>query len=212
MPRHNLPAFLSYQYLQYENQRLSGKCNELMETVKILQQDMECMNSFIMSKYDMSGSNVTCVMTDMSGNFIPCLHRDICGNSIPCIMTPAESAYQASPRDFPHYGYSNYDSDSDDDYERAVHGQHLGPLPVNNFSIPPLHPMHPPSNDFTASHGETSTSGGAHPMHEKDRGLFGRWPHYYHYPYPYPYPRPRPRPRPRPYPRPHSHPHPYPYY
>jgi hypothetical protein len=188
MPRHNPPAFLSYQYLQYENQCLNSKCSELMETVKTLQHDMECLNSFIMAKYDMSGSNVTCVMTDMSGNFIPCLHTDICGNIIPCIMTPTESASHTFPRDFPYYPYYDYpyydypNYHCDDDYYRELHSQHSRSIPVPHFPVPPVHPMHPPKHPYppTPIRGEKPIRGNP-PMHKKERCL-------YPYPYPYPYP------------------------
>ena len=238
MPRHNHSASLSYQHLMYENQCLSTKCNELMKMVKTLQNDMECLNSFIMSRYDVSGANVTCVMTDACGNFIPCLHTDASGNMIPCVLTsqmPPQNTIvmdlsgrcipDASGRCFPYYPYYPYYSSygsyypflGDDDYMyrdfdvSEMEHQSNPPqriIPQPYYPTIPVHPPNPPHTTPTRSPVPTPQ------------------PHFPVYPAPLPRPPepqflypskpkemiwPYPKPYPYPYPHPHPQPHPHPH-
>jgi len=165
-----------------------------MTMIQSLQNDMECLNSFIMSKYDMSGSNMTCVMTDASGNFIPCVHTDASGNIIPCVLTPPiTNRCDVSGRYFPYYPYYGpyypyyypyYDPYLDNDYlydDYDVREEQNRSVPAPHFPVPPVHPTYP------SKYPHSSTSHLRPPTDVSGR-CFPYYPYYYPYydPY-YPY-------------------------
>ena len=100
------PAML-INYMHYENHCMTTKCNELMEMIKTLKEEVSELNSIVSGTYDLSGSNNMCVTIDESGNFVPCLHKDLSGNVIPCVLPPMDLSGDMA-RQYPYGPYYPY--------------------------------------------------------------------------------------------------------
>jgi hypothetical protein len=124
--------------LQYENNYMANKTNDLHQLLSSLQKHILYMNNFLISRigdsganpnqvsfinittYDNSGNIMSSVTTDKSGNFVPVVMTDSSGSWIPCVLPPDLSnnymftrgivpgKHDEESRDFPYYPYYPY--------------------------------------------------------------------------------------------------------
>jgi hypothetical protein len=124
------PQATLFQHLTYDNHYLRMKNQDLKQTINTLEANVEALNRFVVSHYDLSfnimenvkiitydGSDniIACIHTDISGNFVAC--NDLSINYLPCVINPALSRGKKSKTricdvsrcfpydDYPYYGY-----------------------------------------------------------------------------------------------------------
>ena len=85
-------------YLLSENCFLSCKCDDMSQMLQNTQANVEYLNTFIHTTFDVSncshivvydvcGNTMSCLNSDGSGGFMPCVN-DADGNFLPCVLPP----------------------------------------------------------------------------------------------------------------------------
>jgi hypothetical protein len=107
-PVHN-PKKTLFQNITNDNYFLSLRCNGLLKLVSDLESNVEQLNGFIRSSYDVSSNLLTniklitfdssdniiaCIHSDLSGNFVAC--NDLSDNYLPCVINPTAKIMKTS--------------------------------------------------------------------------------------------------------------------
>jgi hypothetical protein len=95
------PRKTIFQTLTYDNYFLNQKCDNLIKTMNGMQKNLNHLNGFIRSHYDLcfnvisdikiitfdsSDTIISCICSDLSGNFMAC--DDLSMNYLPCVLNP----------------------------------------------------------------------------------------------------------------------------
>jgi len=130
-PVHN-PKKTLFQNITYDNYFLNLRCNDLSKLVSDLESNVEQLNGFIRSGFDLSLNtlpNIKIITFDSSDNVISCIHSDCSGNFfvcqdlsndyLPCVTNPIVNGGKISkthisdiskgyPFSYPYYPYNPY--------------------------------------------------------------------------------------------------------
>jgi hypothetical protein len=95
------PRKTIFQTLTYDNYFLNQKCDNLIKTMNGMQNNLNHLNRFIRSHYDLcfnvisnikiitfdsADTIISCIQSDSSGNFVGC--NDLSMNYLPCVLNP----------------------------------------------------------------------------------------------------------------------------
>jgi len=86
MSQYKKPRSAFMDHLTHDNYFLTEKCNDLMRLNDVLTANLDYMNQFFLSNYDLSGnylSNIRIVVYDASNNVLSYIRSDASGNFAP---------------------------------------------------------------------------------------------------------------------------------